>query len=146
MRLEHYLAETRSLADRQCHLLDQAARRLDDGDVLSELEENGVLHALQVLIENAIGKAKHTLKMQGKAVPISAYDTFHMLDALGLLGSSDLTAWNALIGLRNRIVHDYLNLDMGRVLQVVSERRHHFIRAFLVANFPDGSGDLSSQN
>ena len=45
----------------------------------------------------------------------------------------DLTAWNAIIGLRNRIVHDYLNLDMDRVLQVVSERRHHFIRAFLVS-------------
>jgi hypothetical protein len=29
-------------------------------------------------------------------------------------------------------VHDYLNLDMGVVLDLVHPRRHHFIRDFLM--------------
>ena len=136
MHLDAYLAETRQLAERQCAVLDQAASRLEDGDTLNDLEENGVLHALQVLTENAIGKAKHLLKLQGHTVPISAYDAFHQLIALGQLAKTDEPAWNAVIGLRNRIVHDYLNLDMSLVLDVVKTRRHRFIRDFLLADMP----------
>nr|WP_298414585.1 DUF86 domain-containing protein [uncultured Halomonas sp.] len=134
MHLEAYLAETRQLAERQCAVLDQAAKRLNEGDTLSDLEENGLLHALQVLTENAIGKAKHILKLQGHTVPISAYDTFHQLIALGHLPKMDQPNWNAIIGLRNRIVHDYLNLDMSLVLEVVQTRRYYFIRDFLMAD------------
>lgn len=134
MRLEAYLAETRQLAERQCALLNQAAKRLSEGDTLSDLEENGVLHALQVLTENAIGKAKHILKLQGHTVPVSAYDTFHQLIALGYLPKTDQPNWNAIIGLRNRIVHDYLNLNMSLVLEVVQTHRYHFIRDFLLAD------------
>ena len=137
MHLEAYLAETRQLAERQSAVLDQAASRLEDGDTLNALEENGVLHALQVLTENAIGKAKHLLKLQGHTVPISAYDAFHQLITLGQLAKTDEPAWNAVIGLRNRIVHDYyLNLDMSLVLDVVKARRHRFIRDFLLADMP----------
>ncbi len=31
------------------------------GNTLSRLEQNGVLHAMQVLVENAIGKLLHPL-------------------------------------------------------------------------------------
>ena len=38
-----------------------------------------VLHAVQVLVENAIGKAKQQLKARGETVPVSAYDAFAAL-------------------------------------------------------------------
>ncbi len=44
-------------------------------------------------------------------------DSFFGLAELGTMKTSDLTAWNAIIGLRNRIVHDYINIDMPRVLE-----------------------------
>ena len=106
---------------------------LSSGDLLSRLEQNGVLHALQLLVENAVGKAKQLLKAAGKQVPLSAYDSFICLAELGIVKSSDLSVWNAAIGLRNRIVHDYMNTDMTRVLELVKKEQYRFITEFLLA-------------
>ncbi|MDA8430835.1 MAG: DUF86 domain-containing protein [Geobacteraceae bacterium] len=137
MRLDLYQAETALTAQEQTALLDEARETMLAGGTLSRLEQNGVLHAIQVLLENAIGKAKQLLKAAGKQVPLSAYDSFLGLAALGAVKSSDLTAWNAAIGLRNRIVHDYMNIDMPRVLDLVKNRQYHFITDFLLTPIAD---------
>ncbi|MBT9589341.1 MAG: DUF86 domain-containing protein [Thiobacillus sp.] len=134
MRLDLYHAETARIATEQSALLDVARQRLTEGLMLTPLEQNGVLHALQVLIENAIGKAKQLLKARGEAVPISAYDAFAALVRHGEIEQAQLTAWNAVIGLRNRIVHDYMNIDMAKVLELVSQGRHEFVTEFLLTS------------
>lgn len=101
--------------------------------MLNPLKQNGVQHALQVLIENAIGKAKQLLKASGETVPISAYDAFAALLRHGEIEQAQLPAWNAVIGLPNRIVHDYMNIDMTKVLELVSQARHAFVTEFLLA-------------
>lgn len=133
MRLDLYLAETAYIAREQSALLDEARKTLLAGSSLSRLEQNGVLHALQVLVENAIGKAKHLLKAAGEPVPVSAYDAFELLERLGAIDRDDLPAWNASIGLRNRIVHDYMNIDMSLVLELVRTERYRFVADFLLA-------------
>lgn len=133
MRLDLYQAETALIAQEQSSLLDEARIFLLAGGTLSRLEQNGVLHAIQVLVENSIGKAKQLLKATGKHVPLSAYDSFLGLAELGAVNSGDLTAWNAAIGLRNRIVHDYMNIDMLRVLELVKSGQYLFITDFLQA-------------
>ena len=136
MRLDLYQAETAHLAREQGALLDEARSKLLVGERLSRLEQNGVLHALHVLIENAIGKSKQMLKAAGEPVPVSAYDTFTALARHGAIHENELPAWNAVIGLRNRIVHDYMNIDMARVLELVQFGRHEFVTAFLLADPP----------
>ena len=131
MRLELYQAETDRIATSQSALLDVARGIIASGRALTSLEQSGVLHALQVLIENSIGKARQQLKAQGGAVPVSAYDVFGALAAEGLLDSKQIPQWNAIIGLRNRIVHDYMNLDMARVLELVDEGRERFVVDYL---------------
>lgn len=79
MRLDLYQAETTRIAAEQAALLMQARKIIDQRNTLSLLEQSGVLHALQVLIENAIGKAKQLLKARNEPVPISAYDAFSAL-------------------------------------------------------------------
>lgn len=133
MRLDLYQAETALIAQEQTSLLDEARTTLLAGGTLSRLEQNGVLHAIQVLVENAIGKAKQLLKGAGKQVPLSAYDSFLGLAELGAVKTGDLTAWNAAIGLRNRIVHDYMNIDLLRVLELVKNEQYRFITDFLLA-------------
>lgn len=133
MRLDLYQAETALIAQEQSSLLDEARMILLKGDSLSRLEQNGVLHAIQVLVENAVGKAKQLIKTTGKQVPLSAYDSFLCLSELGFVKSSDLSVWNAAIGLRNRIVHDYMNIDMARVLELVKKEQYRFITEFLLA-------------
>jgi uncharacterized protein YutE (UPF0331/DUF86 family) len=127
MRLDLYQAETERIAAAQTALLEEAREALKSGRQLSALESNGVLHALQILIENAIGKAKQWLKTKREPVPVSAYDAFATLARVGYIASDDLPGWNALVGIRNRIVHDYMNIDLGRIHALVLEERYRFV-------------------
>lgn len=134
MRLDLYQAETARIAAEQSALLESAKQRLAEDSPLNLLEQSGVLHALQVLVENAIGKAKQLLKASGEPVPVSAYDAFAALARRGgVIDPTQLPAWNAVIGLRNRIVHDYMNIDMAKVLDLVGQGRYTFVVNFLLA-------------
>jgi len=132
MHLELYQAETAHSAKEQSALLDEAREKLLADEGLSRLEQNGVLHALQVLIENSIGKAKQILKASGEPVPVSAYDAFVALTRIKKISTDDLTVWNSAIGLRNRIVHEYMNIDVARVLELVRANQYSFITEFLI--------------
>lgn len=136
MRLELYQAETARIAAEQGTLLAEARAILQGGRSLTPLEQGGMLHALQILIENAIGKAKQLLKARQQPVPVSGYDAFKALVHCKLLEPADLPSWNAVIGLRNRIVHDYMNIDMDQVTALVAENREQFILRFLLKEFP----------
>ena len=136
MRLDLYQAESERIAQEQMALLDEAKQRVVSGAPLSRLEQSGVLHALQVLIENAIGKSKHLLKSIEEPVPVSAYDAFASLERRGKLTLQELTQWNAAIGLRNRIVHDYMNIDINFVYELITSNRHQFIGEFLRKPLP----------
>ena len=136
MRLDLYQAESERIAQEQMALLDEAKQRIVSAAPLSRLEQSGVLHALQVLIENAIGKSKHLLKAIAEPVPVSAYDAFASLERCGNLTPQELTQWNAAIGLRNRIVHDYMNIDINFVYELITSNRHLFIGEFLRKPLP----------
>ncbi len=114
-------------------MLDDVCERLHRGEKLSRLEQGGVLHAIQILIENAIGKAKHILKHLNKTVPISAYDVFEGLAENKVIPADDLNKWSAIIGLRNKIVHDYMNIDPEIVLRLVKNNEHGLVVRFLLA-------------
>lgn len=132
MRLDLYQVETERLAREQSAMLDEARLKLETGQPLSMLEQSGILHALQVLTENAIGKAKHMLKADGEPVPVSAYDAFASLARRGAVSAEELAKWNNVIGIRNRIVHDYMNIDMNVVFDLVREAKYRFVAEFLL--------------
>lgn len=131
MRLDLYHAECERIAKDQIALLDEVKQRINLGEPLSRLEQNGVLHALQVLIENAIGKCKHLLKSLDEPVPVSAYDAFAGLERRGHITQKQLIQWNATIGLRNRIVHDYINIDIDFIYKLIANNDHQMIGEFL---------------
>lgn len=132
MSLDLYLKETANLAKKQSALLEEARSKLKETGKLTSLEENGVLHALQVLIENAIGKAKQILKSAGEPVPTSAYDAMEALVRIKQMPAEELSQWIAIIGLRNRIVHEYMNIDMKKVVAVVEEQNYQLVVDFLL--------------
>jgi len=51
--------------------------------------------------------------------------------------ADDLASWNSIIGLRNRIVHEHMNIDMARVLDLVRENKYQFVVAFLLRSIDD---------
>ena len=135
MRLDLYQAETARIAAEQGALLAPAKAILQQGRALTPLEQGGVLHALQILIENAVGKAKQLLKASDQPVPVSGHDAFKALANRNLIAQTDLPAWNAIIGLRNRIVHDYMNTDMDQVIAWVAADKDQFVASFLRKEF-----------
>lgn len=136
MELDIYQAETARIASVQAAILEEVRQILASGRTLSSLELSGLLHALQVSIENAIGKAKRWLKERGQVVPVSGYDAFSALASLGLISSHDLSAWNAIVGLRNRIVHDYMNIDSKLVQNLVAQKQEKLVIDFLLRDYP----------
>ena len=136
MRTDLYHAETLRIAAAQGGLLDEARARLLAGASLTPLEQNGLLHAVQVLVENAIGKAKQELKARGETVPVSAYDAFAALARVGCIPAEALPSWNAVIGLRNRIVHDYMNVDMVRIFEFLRAHGDRPVLDFLRTPLP----------
>ena len=89
-----------------------------------------------MLTENSIGKAKVILKSQGQTVPVSAYDAFSKLHALGYINADQLRDWTAAIGMRNRIVHEYLNVSMTVVEEIIVKQYYQLQIDFLIAEMP----------
>ena len=136
MRLELYQAETARIAAEQQAILDAARAILDSDRPLTPLEQSGVLHALQIIIENAIGKAKHWLKAKGQPVPVSAYDAIQALANIDAIHRETLPEWNAVIGLRNRIVHDYMTIDFDQIIDIIENKKEQFVIDFLLKQLP----------
>ena len=132
MQLDLYLKETQQLTEHNATLLNEVSQRLKNKEELSPLEQNGVLHALQTLIENAIGKGKHILKHQQKSIPVSAYDVFRKLSRQNIISTEELDQWIAVIGLRNKIVHDYMNIDPKIILKLVKDKEYQMVVDFLL--------------
>ena len=137
MRLDLYAQETRRLASELGGVLAEVRQLLQAQHSLSKLEQSGaLLHAIQVLTENSIGKAKVILKSQGQTVPVSAYDAFSKLHSLGYINADQLRDWTAAIGMRNRIVHEYLNVSMAVVEEIIVKRQYQLQIDFLMAEMP----------
>lgn len=126
--LEVYLHELNQQIDGYIFDLNE----LTEINTLNNRDYYAIERLLQVLIEACIGISKHWLKFLGKPVPNDAYKTFELLVHHGLLPESDLIKWRKIVGLRNALVHDYLNLDRAIVLNILREKHYlqlvNFIR------------------
>lgn len=107
-QLAEELLEIKALLSQQGHLSAIAYRAA---------ERN-----LQLLIEACIGIAKQSLKAQGLQVPSDARKAFSKLNSLGLDSSG--ADWNRVIGMRNALVHDYLNLEPERIVEVIRNDKY----------------------
>lgn len=84
---------------------------------LSRFEYVVLERDFQVLIEACLGLAKRLVKLTTNRATTESLVAFHIMQqgALDTLGLD----WRAIIGMRNVIVHDYLNVNEGLVLEVL---------------------------
>jgi len=135
MKIELYQAETEKLCRLHKDILEEASERLQSGEFFSNMEKQGIIHSLQILIENAIGKAKHLLKLKQQTIPVSAYDVFELLHQLNII--NDLEKWQKTIGFRNTIVHEYMNVSETIVFAIIAKQEYQFILDFLNKPFAE---------
>jgi len=98
----------------------------------TRVERKGAERLLQTLVEACIGVSKHWLKQQNKVLPTDAYSVFEKLMELQLIPIEDAQEWQRIIGMRNAIVHDYLNLDEKIIRAIVVNKMYLKLQAFVL--------------
>ncbi|WP_428357395.1 type VII toxin-antitoxin system HepT family RNase toxin [Methyloprofundus sp.] len=96
----------------------------------TRVERKGAERLLQTLVEACIGVSRHWLKQQNKVLPTDAYGVFKKLMELQLIPTEDAQEWQRIIGMRNAIVHDYLNLDEKIIKTIVVDKMYLKLQDF----------------
>ncbi|MFV0574456.1 MAG: type VII toxin-antitoxin system HepT family RNase toxin [Vibrio sp.] len=85
---------------------------------------------LQVFTELCIGLSKHWVKQIQGHSSSDAYQAFVILKEHGKIDSERLSTWKKIIGMRNGLVHDYLNIDLLIIEKVIKEQHYLELEAF----------------
>ena len=96
---------------------------------LSRYEYRASERTLQILIEACIGIAKHWTYGLTKVAPADAISAFEKLSQQGIKSINDVE-WRKLIGMRNALVHDYLNIEPEIVRVVIKKATYHALFVF----------------
>ncbi|WP_119394709.1 type VII toxin-antitoxin system HepT family RNase toxin [Salinibius halmophilus] len=129
--LMHYLSEAAKQKQRYVDELEQLRADLAVDNFRSR-DYLATERLLQVLTELSIGLAKHCCKRLTGQSAVDAYQTFSHLAERGFLTVAELAEWKKIIGFRNGLVHDYLNIDLLIIANILSNA--HYLR---VAQFCD---------
>jgi len=90
---------------------------------LSQYEYRAAERTLQILIEACIGIAKHWSYAVVKTAPADAYTAFEKLAQAGIEDIEPIE-WRKIIGMRNALVHDYLNIE-AEIIRVVIKKSNY---------------------
>ena len=96
---------------------------------LSQYEYRASERTLQMLIEACIGIAKHWSYGLTRAAPADAYTAFEKLSQQGVKGVRDVE-WRKIIGMRNALVHDYLNIEPEIIRAVIKQSTYKDLFVF----------------
>ncbi len=127
--LQLYLTEAENHVQEYCQQLDELRADLAQGE-LRRRDYLAIERLLQLLTELSIGLAKHCLKRYQQQASVDAYQTFSKLQQHDMITTAELTEWRQIIGMRNALVHDYLNIDVNIVRLIVAQSRYNTLADF----------------
>lgn len=91
-------------------------------------KQDSVILNLQRACEAAIDMANYKVREHKLGVPQSARDSFDMLHNNGLLDESLASSMKSMVGLRNIAVHNYQQLNMDILVNVLRNHLQDFNR------------------
>ena len=129
VNFKEYLIETEKIANEEREILDF----LSSKETLSPIEIRAVKNSLQVMIENAIGKLKRTLKYYNcPIIPQRSRDALNFLYDAGAIDDELFRALNSAIGFRNSMIHDYMKFNEDVLYKILQNKNYLDVYKFLV--------------
>lgn len=119
--LNNYLATIKEHVQVREVNLDDYAEKCSSG-ALTNKDYFAIERLLQMLVESGIGLAKQLVKHHDRAVRSTAFENFKELCDLGVINSEDLQEWQSMIGLRNILIHEYLDIDHDIINSVLEKK------------------------
>ncbi len=99
----------------------QAYYALDRGLPFAEdhLRQDAIGLNLQRACELSLDIANHLIKIKKLGLPQSSRDSFALLQRAGIITMPQMQALQAMVGFRNVMVHDYQNLNLDIMVDVI---------------------------
>jgi len=133
MSFADYLASSRQTAEAEKEVLDQLQEKVIQSGALDKIEIRAARASMQILIENAIGKARRILKHYNcPLVPSRARDALVIMFETGLLDDALYQSLMAAVGFRNAMIHDYMNFDETVLLGILRSGKYLKVYEFLM--------------
>ncbi len=113
---------------RLLEVIVDVTRRLDEEvekgyDLRKWGEQMKYLHALQIQAQALIDIVLRLSSLLGHP-PSTPLDAGRFLHEAGILASDELAFFRKVVGFRNIVVHEYLDIDMGLVEEILRERKY----------------------
>ena len=118
--VETYLADEKRKLNKLYDLLKDGA--------LSDLEQDALERNLQLSTEAAIGISKHWVKLIYGSAPSAAKDNFAYLAKANAITPEVSQLWKSIVGTRNILVHDYLDIDKDKIIKILVNK--HYLSIF----------------
>lgn len=128
MNYQAYVTAILEQVDLHSRQLDQLSGRVPD---LSQVEKTAVERSLQIIVEAAIGSSKHFAK---KNELVDRSDAFQNIEQAARECKVDqiwIPQLKGAVGMRNAIVHDYLNLNWALIEDVLLTNRYRVVAQFV---------------
>lgn len=113
--LDHYLANLRMLA------------QIPKAELLTDMARlGGAKYYLQVAVECCVDAANHLIARQGWRAPKSLADSFAVLAENGVITAELQRTTRQMVGMRNRLVHLYWEVDAETVYDTLQNNLEDF--------------------
>jgi len=73
------------------------------------------------IVNHLIDIFQHTVVDEGYGFPETAYEAAHILQEKGVLSQEDVEIFKPMVGFRNVVGHDYVNLDKEIVYNILTQ-------------------------
>ena len=127
--LKAYLVEANKHSQQCLHELNELNTDLNKVG-LNSRDYLATQRLLQIYTELCIGLAKHCVKKVQRVSTNEAYEAFQVLHANGFLTANELQEWKKIIGMRNGLVHDYLNIDLLIIEKIIRNKKYTTLLEF----------------
>ena len=128
MRDELYEHELVNNAWRMKRILDSFH---DSREPFSETDSLAIQRALQILVESVIGMSRYVAETALGIRVAKSRESLDELRRMGVLDHEIHARLLRIVGFRNVLVHDYLNIDDAVVSAIVRKREYAFLVDFL---------------